>query len=104
MLGKRGSSMAQKLKIISINFKFKNPEVVLESTLFNDHALFDFDVVVIRPHSLPSIREPEWGPFEAIQNAMKKKKGELMRLLAQGGLLIFILHYVEVREYHTVRY
>src|SRR5260370_16344850 len=35
---------------------------------------------------------------------MKKKKGELMRFLAQGGLLIVILDEVVVREYHPGRY
>jgi hypothetical protein len=89
--------MTKELKILSINFPFRTPWVVQERTLATPRALFDFDVVVIRPYLLVGL--PQGGPFEVdrhgafirAQEEMTAKVGDIDRLLSQGGLLVVIL-------------
>jgi hypothetical protein len=101
--------VAKELKIISINFPFRTPWVVQEPTLATQRALFDFDVVVIRPYLL--LRTPAGGPYEIerhsafsqARNEMMDKIDDISRLLKQGGLLVVILDAVQILTYHTGR-
>ncbi|PYP91079.1 MAG: hypothetical protein DMG65_09435 [Candidatus Angelobacter sp. Gp1-AA117] len=95
--------MAKKLKVISVNFPFKNVEVAQESRLSTSRALFDFDVVVIRPYTLPPVDGPEY-PITGYQAEMRDKRPELIKLLEQGGLLIVILNTHIIREYDPGRW
>lgn len=52
--------MAQQLRILSINFPFKTPWVVNQPSLATQRALFDFDVVVIRPYLLSGEAGGPW--------------------------------------------
>jgi hypothetical protein len=102
--------MAKELKILSINFPFKTPWVVQEPTLATQRALFDFDVVVVRPYLQLGL--PAGGPFEvdrhsAFSHARKEmtaKIGDLDRLLSQGGLLVVILDEVQELTFNTGRH
>src|SRR5438105_2145041 len=91
--------MSKQLRVISINFPFRSPEVVQESTLATEKALFDFDVVVIRParfdHSSAST-----AVYQSLKNTMRLKSMELDRLFAQGGVLVLFL---DVPDFYTVR-
>lgn len=91
--------MAQRLKILSINFPFKNSEVVQQGKLSTPYALFDYDVVVIRPYIIPPVDGIEW-PAEKYQREMLGKIPEIETLLDQSGLLIVILDRCVVRKYH----
>ena len=42
----------KKLRVLSINFPFQDKSVEQVDDLSTERALFDFDVVVIRPYSL----------------------------------------------------
>jgi hypothetical protein len=102
--------MAQDLKILSINFPFRTAGVIQEPTLATKRALFDFDVVVIRPYLLLEL--PAGGPYEVdrygsfnrVNNEMTAKIDDLSRLLSQGGLLIVILDVQQELTFHTGRH
>jgi hypothetical protein len=49
---RRSESMAKALKVISINFQFEDRFVEYSHDLAIDEALFDFDIVGIRPFAL----------------------------------------------------
>ncbi len=82
--------MAKRLRVISIGFPFQNQEVVNDSTLATQRALFDFDVVVIRPQRFTQAID-NYGEYQRIKSIMNKKRVELNRLFAQGGVLIVLL-------------
>ncbi len=101
--------MSQKLKILSINFPFRTPWVVNESNLATPRALFDFDVVVIRPYPLAG--RSAGGPWsigsDAYWRAHKEMEGkgeDIVRFLRQGGLLVVILDEVQELKYNTAEY
>jgi len=88
--------MLKELKILSINFPFRTPWIVQTETLATPRALFDFDVVIIRPYLLAS--QPSGGPWQieyrAYHEALEEVRGkneDISRLLRQGGLLVVIL-------------
>ncbi len=83
--------MGKNLRVISINFPFQSPEVVQERTLSTDRALFDFDVVVIRPPTFGGSPIQNLSVFQMLDATMNSKKGELQRLFAQGGVLVVLL-------------
>jgi hypothetical protein len=83
--------MAKKLRVISINVPFADASVV-HASLESDWALFDFDVVVIRPEQFTG-----WAPHHDsatcvhLQSIMATKKKELDSLFRQGGVLVVFL-------------
>jgi hypothetical protein len=105
--------MARGLRTISIDFKFKNPSVVFEASFSTSLALFDFDVVVVRPYSFlrgksisrtgGSIRV-EWEILSRAKSEITNKIEDLNRLLRQGGLLIVILDVVEILQFQNESY
>ena len=82
--------MSKQLRVISINFPFQSTEVVEEDSLATQKALFDFDVVVIRPPGFNPSRK-EYATYSYLESVMSSKKTELGRLFAQGGVLVVIL-------------
>ena len=87
----RQTTMGKNLRVIPINFPFQSPEVVQERTLSTDRALFDFDVVVIRPPTFGGSPIQNLSVFQMLDATMNSKKGELQRLFAQGGVLVVLL-------------
>lgn len=86
--------MSRSLRVISINFRMTSPAVVNEDSLVTSRALFDFDVVVIRPYALPrpSGRYDNTGNDRAAAEAeMTRKRPDLVRVLKQGGLVVVIM-------------
>jgi hypothetical protein len=82
---------------------------VREASLATERALFDFDVVVIRPYLLVGTRPGgpwavESGPFHRAEREMTAKQEDLVRLLTQGGLLIVILDAVQELKFNTGRH
>ena len=78
-----------------------------------DRALFDFDVVVVRPYSL--LRRDstgrsgnefgvEWRVYATLKDEIQSKMADISRLLAQGGLLVVVLDTLEVLRCHTGGY
>lgn len=97
-------TLARSLRVLSINFPFRTQAVVNETALSTARALFDADVVVIRPEQLPVKAEGDWGLFEKLRTTFAKKRAELIRLLDGGGVLVVILDVVREIEYNTGRY
>jgi hypothetical protein len=103
------------LKVISLNFHFRDTTVVCEPGLQTARSLFDFDVVVIRPHSLsPFIQNPTMrirgydyllpGDYDTLVELVRGRRAELGRLLQQGGVLVIILDSVEVYKFDSHGY
>lgn len=82
--------MSKRLRVISVNFPFQNQQVVQEETLATNRALFDFDVVVIRPPSF-GFELGRYDLYLRLAVMMKSKRSEIDRLLAQGGVLVIFL-------------
>ena len=95
--------MSKQLKVISINFPFLSTEVVEEDTLATDRALFDFDVVVIRPHRFSQAMQ-DYSTYSYFESLMSKKKTELDRLFAQGGVLVVLLDVPSILTVNTGSY
>jgi hypothetical protein len=101
--------MPKDLKVLSINFPSKTPWVVQAATLATPLALFDSDVVVIRPYLLlggraggPWMIEPE--SYQRVRREMTGKIEDTVRLLQKGGLLAVILDAVQQFKYDTGAY
>lgn len=92
-----------KLRVISINFSFQNPEVVYEDKLATERALFDFDVVVIRPQRFGHLSE-DHRIYKQIESTMNTKRIELNRLFAQGGVLVVLLDIPDTYRFDTGGY
>jgi len=93
--------MSKKLRIISINFSFRDVDV-FNSPLDGDRALFDSDVVVIRPPQFVGARGMK--TCEHLRSVMQTKRRELRTLFQQGGVVVVVLdvpdvYKVEVRGY-----
>jgi hypothetical protein len=82
--------MSKKLRTLSINFQFQDPTVVIEPSLATERALFDFDVVVIRPLGFDGFKRGDFALEQTIETVMGTKRGELGRLWAQGGVLVVV--------------
>jgi hypothetical protein len=96
--------MRKKLRIISINFTFVNQEVELDD-LATERALFDFDIVLIRPPKFdfaPGRGETHW----QLKQLMKVKKNELDTFFRQGGVLVVLLDVPDYYHYtfNSVKY
>jgi len=94
--------MKKKLRVISINFPFADGSVV-HTPLDSDRALFDFDVVVIRP---PEFSGPwhDLAIYEHLRSVMATKKRELDSLFLQGGVLVVFLDVPDFYRVETRRY
>jgi hypothetical protein len=97
----QSTAVAKPLRVLSINFPFATKGIDNVDTLATPKALFDFDVVVLRPHPLlPSEeRGMEWkveaDDFGRAERLVQSKKEEFLRFLAVGGLLVVILDSLE---------
>jgi hypothetical protein len=78
-------------KTISVGFPFKNGSVVNEPRLSTNRALFDFEVVVIRPYPNMASILTGVSEYNLVKAEVEGKREDLNRLLAAGGLLIVIL-------------
>lgn len=107
--------MVKTLRTISINFPFKNPTVVYEPTFSTSRALFDFDIVVVRPYSFlervsgGELRkggryQVEWPKLSSAKNEISAKTEDLNRLLSGGGLLVVILDVFEELVFRADNY
>jgi hypothetical protein len=97
--------MSRQLRIISLGFPFEN-ESVVHASLETDRALFDFDVVVIRPpqftitsdcnlevfKTLSGMAGPSsLGIYRHLESVMNAKRQELDSFFRQGGVLVVFL-------------
>ncbi len=96
--------MARPIRMLSINFPFRNQNITCDDTLATARALFNFDVVVIRPYGLLARAADDWGLFERLQGMFDSKRDDLNRLFRLGGVLVVILDLVSVVQYHTGTY
>src|ERR1035437_9494787 len=80
--------MSKRLRVLSLGFAFADGSVVCDS-LETERALFDFDVVAVRPPRLEDTNN--LGYFQRLSSLMKTKRRELDSLFAQGGILIVFL-------------
>ncbi len=110
--------MAKPLRVLSIGFRFEADNVRNAPDLYTANALFDYDVVVIRPRPLfdenyvPGGASLSFAAGVRTRKALKDKNEDLQRLLVQGGLVVIILGPRDVhhfrswsrtdREIHTV--
>lgn len=94
--------MSKKLRVISINFQFADKSVV-HASLDSDRALFDFDVVVIRPLRF-NVSRIDSRTCEHLQSVMATKKGELASFFSQGGVLVVFLDVPDVYRVEGDRY
>lgn len=81
--------MSKTLRVISLNFSFGDRNVTHDS-IDSNTALFDFDVVVIRPPQFTT-SGGDRGVFRTLQSMMSTKARELDALFAQGGVLVVFL-------------
>ena len=79
-----------KLRVISIDFPFSDANVV-QASLDSSWALFDFDVVVIRPVQFNRSPRHDLSACRYLQSVMSKKRSELESLFSQGGVLVVFL-------------
>jgi hypothetical protein len=98
--------MPARLEVLSINFPFKASWVAQGPTLATTRALFDFDVVVIRPYLLVGTRPAgrstiESGDYSRAHKEVHGKVEDINRLLQQGGLLVVILDEVQDLKFNT---
>jgi hypothetical protein len=98
------------LRTISINFPFHDPSVVNVSNFSTDRALFDFEVVVVRPYSVIGSGKSggefsvEWRDYSRVKQEMARKIEDISRLLQGGGLLVVVLDAVQVLRCQTGGY
>lgn len=82
--------MGKNLRVISINFPFADVGVV-QVALDSAWALFDFDVVVIRPQHFNYSTFTDLDACRYLTSVMTKKNGELQSFFSQGGVLVVFL-------------
>jgi len=97
-------AMSKQLKVMSINFPFQDQNVVHEDHLGTERALFDFDVVVIRPTQFEGFRPDNFQLEQSIEAVMHTKASELSRLWAQGGVLVVVIGPPDTYEVRTGGY
>jgi hypothetical protein len=86
--------MAKPIKVIAINFPFDDQSVNCNKDLQTASALFDFDVVVIRPFSLGdprTRRNIRWEEFVVAKSHVNSKNDDIQLLFKGGGVLVLIL-------------
>jgi hypothetical protein len=95
--------MTKKLRVISINVPFADASVI-QASLISDWALFDFDVVVIRPQQFEGWPHLDSTTCQYLQSIMSTKKTELDSLFRQGGVLVVFLDVPDVYRVEGNRY
>jgi hypothetical protein len=100
--------MTQALRTLSVNFPFKNASVICEADFSTPRALFDFDVVVVRPYCFIEHSggkfSVQWNAYSHARSVMRRRVDEAARLLEQGGLLVVVLSAAEVLTCRTGGY
>ena len=101
------------LSTISINFPFQLASVVSEPDFSTSRALFNFDVVVVRPYALVKQTytgrsggefQVQWSDYGSAKTEIKSKVEDIARLLDQGGLLVVVLDVLQVLKCRTGGY
>ncbi len=103
--------MGKSLRLVSINFPFIESHVDHVRSLATPKALFDYDVVVIRPHPLTwLLNHPvsragsecwvEGSDFAKVESVVTRAKSGILRLLGRGGLVVVILDSIEVLKWN----
>lgn len=101
------------LSTISINFPFQLASVVSEPDFSTSRALFNFDVVVVRPYALVKQTysgrsdgefEVRWSDYAAAKAEVESKIEDIARFLDQGGLLVVVLDALQVLRCRTGGY
>ncbi len=82
--------MRKQPRVLSINFPFQDQQVVQEESLATLRALFDFDVLVIRPERF-NFPTGDYGLCQGLKAMMHVKESELARLFANGGIAVVLL-------------
>jgi hypothetical protein len=96
------------LRMLSINFPFKNQSVINERDFSTSRALFDFDVVVVRPYG--SVERAggkfsvQYDLYSRVNAEMEGRIDDVARLLVQGGLLVVLLDALEILQCRTGGY
>ncbi len=102
--------------ILSVNFLFETEGIENEISLATAKAFFDFDVVVVRPHSLARFikgavnkrGDENWldvgSDFDDLVQVVRRKTPEIIQLLEKGGLLVIILDAVDVYKWNPHAY
>lgn len=91
--------MSKQLRVISLGFAFANKGVVQDS-LETDRALFDFDVVVIRPPKF-NVTKGQGAIYRQLRSLMVAKRKELETFLVQGGVLVVFL---DIPDFYAYTY
>jgi hypothetical protein len=94
--------MSKKLRVISIDFQFADPSVV-HASLDSARALFDFDLVVIRPQPFGESRQ-DLTTCEYFKSVMYTKRRELHSFFSQGGVLVIFLDVPDYYRAESNRY
>src|SRR5947209_16025038 len=89
--------MPKSLRVLSLNFGISAAGIISDD-FDTDRALFDFDVVVIRPQTIPRLRGTREG-YDKLHSLMLKKSFELEALFSQGGVLVVLLDVPTYYEY-----
>jgi hypothetical protein len=81
--------MPKELRVLSLNYHFQG-SIAVDDFLQTDRALFDFDVVLVRPpqFNVPAGRS---ATCEHLQSVMLSKKRDLIPFFKQGGVLVVLL-------------
>ncbi len=87
--------MRNKLRVLSLNYVLGSPAI--NQPINTEMALFDFDVVLVRPPRFPA--ENKSSICQAWQSTMAIKRRELQTLFAQGGVLVVLL---DAPDYYRV--
>jgi hypothetical protein len=90
--------MRRKLRVISVDFPFAEASVV-QTILDSEWALFDFDVVIMRPQRFQVQLLGDSATCAYLQSVLGKKKRELESFFAQGGVLVVFL---DVPDFYKV--
>jgi len=100
--------MTNQLKVLSVNFPFKDRSVKQIPDFNTALAFFDFDVVVIRPFSpfgnVARSTKIDWPEFVELKNFINSKNDDFYRLLANGGVLVLILDVLQAWTCRTGGY
>lgn len=81
--------MRKDLRILSLNFNFAG-STTNDDFLYTERALFDFDVVLIRPPEF-NFQPGRSAICENLLSTMAAKKRELEPFFSQGGVLVVLL-------------